>query len=445
MHTRGRRHVEFRRLALGLVCALVMGLGLGLADPGRGRAQTAPASAPPAKKPILWVWTADWCAPCRAFWADYNTDADFRRRIDAVYSVREWDADKHPICAFFDCVTGIPAFRCPAWQKAFCGYTTKSDLLARLGLGGERAVAPGSATSDPNAYTLPVPPQFPGQRNPPAAPSGLSSPSTGRGTPQAAVDFASISRDIATVRGAVEGLQKGLDALGAKDPAAKLGAIDSRLAQLQSLEAKVDGLEKTIPAPIHDAVKGALAAELPKLAPGLAAALGTGAGGAVPAAGLAGLVAAIAAGIGFPPLGVALGIGAASWGLISFVWGALRSRLAANRGLALPPAQLAQLAQYAPHLLSALAARGPQTGSGAQGSPPASGPGAPPLVVPGSPPPQQVVDRTNYVPVQIDENADALAWAKAETGRLRPEYVPALQLLESLMAQYGRRKAAPAS
>ena len=83
--------------------------------------------------PLLAVWKASWCAPCRNFQAEWDNNPEFRASIQSVYHVHFFDFNKFNQLAQVHGITGPPTFDCPAKRMRVSRYRTPDQLLSDLG------------------------------------------------------------------------------------------------------------------------------------------------------------------------------------------------------------------------------------------------------------------------------------------------------------------------
>lgn len=112
----------------------------------------------PTWRPILHVWTSQQCGPCRQFWADFDTDAQFRDalrahfrfpiRPDGTVDKDAYNVDRRRVLAAWWGVDAVPCFALSPQCRHF-GYRGKADLLARLGITAPPAGPPQQPAANP--------------------------------------------------------------------------------------------------------------------------------------------------------------------------------------------------------------------------------------------------------------------------------------------------------
>lgn len=122
--------------------------------------------------PVLHVWTSNTCAPCRQFWADFDTDADFRNAIlsrfrmprlpDGTVDKSAYNVDRNRALAAIWRIDTVPCFGVNPASRVF-GYRGKQDLLVRLGIVVEAGQAQAPVPSPPATQS---PPEAPDRSEP---------------------------------------------------------------------------------------------------------------------------------------------------------------------------------------------------------------------------------------------------------------------------------------
>lgn len=108
-----------------------------------------------ARLPILTIYTASYCEPCRRFWSDLRSDPVFRLTITQRFHIHAVDVERHPQVDARK-VDAVPTFQTPF--GAVTGYEGKAWLLQRLGLtAGEPATAAPSPTLESPVLGAPRP------------------------------------------------------------------------------------------------------------------------------------------------------------------------------------------------------------------------------------------------------------------------------------------------
>lgn len=139
-----------------------------------------------SRLPVLLIWTADWCGPCRQFKWDFNSQTRFHDQLTSHYQIQFIDFDRNSHQAQSAGVRSLPAFQTP--EKQIAGYTSPRDLLMRLGLQSAANVDPPPLASSPQV-TAPspdiAPVVEPAQQTVNPASSPLIVPDNGSSVPQA--------------------------------------------------------------------------------------------------------------------------------------------------------------------------------------------------------------------------------------------------------------------
>lgn len=81
-------------------------------------------------RPLLIIWTADWCGPCRRFQHDWRSDPEFRRRLQQEFHIHHLDWDQHRQLAMRQGIQTLPTFQLAT--RRISGYHGAEDLLQRL-------------------------------------------------------------------------------------------------------------------------------------------------------------------------------------------------------------------------------------------------------------------------------------------------------------------------
>jgi hypothetical protein len=195
-----------------------------------------------AQKPTLTVWTAtkgqdghSWCAPCDLFWSHFYGDLEFQRAIRARYQVAYMEVKPNDLGARILGIGSVPAFVVRGRPAVF-GYTSKADLLARLGCD---QVPPAEMTR-PITRTQPDC-AAPGSTPPPATPGADLSPVLSELERQRA-DLDALTKAVAALAKVraqpgpqgPAGPQGEPGAPGRDADAARLAALEKRLAALEA-------------------------------------------------------------------------------------------------------------------------------------------------------------------------------------------------------------------
>lgn len=94
-----------------------------------------PGTAGSLKRPVLTIWTADWCPPCRQFKADFSTSAEFQATLQSAFQIEWRDYDQHNAEAVRNGIRSVPTFVVNrGMPHQFNGYAGPAELLERLGL-----------------------------------------------------------------------------------------------------------------------------------------------------------------------------------------------------------------------------------------------------------------------------------------------------------------------
>jgi hypothetical protein len=355
----------------------------------------AAVSARKLTRHIIWVYSSESSKQSVDFWKAYRTDAAFKAAIDASYSLRRVEIET---CIESFCRGVVPPeFHIPAQRNRLCGFTTKDDLLRRLGLS---AVTPTEA-----------PPRLPR----PAPPQSFVPPTT---APPKAVADPKLLQAIAEHEAKLKELQTAIDT--ERDDASQ---IDEQHAEI--LNDHRDMLNKQgsflgkLADKAGDAAKSAVRGMIPEIIDAVGSKVGAGAGAAAAAGETAvaggGLLpwiirAAALFSINLTPLGAGItatsvGTLAASWAA-SYVWKRVRRRWT-NR-----------------------------TTAGSAASMPHS-PAAVPIHIDVPPAPQVVATNREIVTFEgPNTEAKAYAWALDQWARMYPGSEGAVANVEKLKAQY---------
>jgi hypothetical protein len=90
--------------------------------------------------PQLTIYSSEWCGPCREFWSDFRSDAEFRAALEGAFRVTTIDVDRQPLVARQWQIDGVPTFA--ALGTRVVGYEGRQWLLAQL-----KIVRPTSPTA----------------------------------------------------------------------------------------------------------------------------------------------------------------------------------------------------------------------------------------------------------------------------------------------------------
>lgn len=136
-------------------------------------------------RPLLEIWHAEWCGPCKVFEKDLKDDVAFRNAIYANFHVhfRISDAPFAKMETQLKGIDKVPTFLVPSKGIRTVGYSSdspdrKTDLLKRLGI--EMAQTPyvrPKAADQPPIIIPPLPAEAPVKDMPVKAPESLVSPS----------------------------------------------------------------------------------------------------------------------------------------------------------------------------------------------------------------------------------------------------------------------------
>lgn len=88
---------------------------------------------PNRQLPILVIWTARWCQPCRQFRQQWETDPQLRSAIEQAYHVHLLDYDRHRALAVAQGIKQLPTFITDS--QRIQGWTSTAQLLKQLGIG----------------------------------------------------------------------------------------------------------------------------------------------------------------------------------------------------------------------------------------------------------------------------------------------------------------------
>ncbi len=95
-------------------------------------------------RPVLYVWSADWCVRCKPFWRDLDDPATgLRTALEARLKIMVVDFDANRPQALLANIHSLPMFICQG--RRIVGYTTPEDLVQRLGLPPIQKRAPPAA------------------------------------------------------------------------------------------------------------------------------------------------------------------------------------------------------------------------------------------------------------------------------------------------------------
>ena len=94
------------------------------------RTRAANTTAP--TKPVLTIWTAEWCEPCQRFHADLRSNTAFRNRLESRYQLIDRDFDQNRSLATQQGISTVPTFQ--SGGREIHGYLGPDWLLEQLGL-----------------------------------------------------------------------------------------------------------------------------------------------------------------------------------------------------------------------------------------------------------------------------------------------------------------------
>lgn len=119
--------------------------------------QPASAQRPtrPLDRPVLRIWGAKWCEPCRRLVRDWETDRVARETIAAKYTVCWVSVDQYRAQALSRGIHELPAIELPT-GRILTGYRGLDQLLASLG-----AQRTTEQQSPPTSPVVPPPPAEP--------------------------------------------------------------------------------------------------------------------------------------------------------------------------------------------------------------------------------------------------------------------------------------------
>jgi hypothetical protein len=128
--------------------------------------RSRPTNTTVPAKPVLTIWTAEWCEPCQRFHADLRDNSAFRKALESHYQLVERDFDQDRSFATQQGISTVPTFQTQA--REIHGYLGSDWLLEQLGL-KSLSTQEGEAPAEPlpkievtppaeNAATAPVVP-----------------------------------------------------------------------------------------------------------------------------------------------------------------------------------------------------------------------------------------------------------------------------------------------
>lgn len=116
----------------------------------------APSAPFPESRPILAIWTAEWCPPCRQFKADFWNMLPFRQALESAFQIEWRDYDRNTSEAIRNGIESLPTFILNRGSpQQLNGYSDPTELLQRLGLSPLQNLPP----SHSNEETSPSTPQ----------------------------------------------------------------------------------------------------------------------------------------------------------------------------------------------------------------------------------------------------------------------------------------------
>ncbi len=81
-------------------------------------------------KPLLVIWTANWCGPCRLLWEEWNSDEHLREALQDGFHIHILDYDQHRALAMQHGIQHLPTFQ--TRQVTVVGFEGTDSLLKQL-------------------------------------------------------------------------------------------------------------------------------------------------------------------------------------------------------------------------------------------------------------------------------------------------------------------------